>query len=299
MGDVDAKVAGLHLYPVKGLGGSAIADAEVEWCGLAGDRRWMVVDPTGRFITQRECAAMARIRVEQVPGGLVLCRAGLCHAGPCHAGPCHAGADRFEVAVPGRGAEEIAATVWRSTVPAMLASPAAGRWLSDALGTPCRLVHLADPGARTLDPAYSRDADRVSFADGFPVLLASVASLDDVNSRLDAPVPMTRFRPNLVITGAPAWAEDHWRRIRIGEAEFRLPKACSRCIVTSIDQRTGERPVPREPLHALAAFRRTRHGVMFGQNLIPDRLGRIAPGDRVTVLEAGPSNVVATGRGLA
>lgn len=284
MGIVEPTVALLHIYPVKGLGGDAVPDAEVEQCGLAGDRRWMVVDPTGRFITQRECAAMVRIRAEPMRGGLVL---------------WHGGTDRFEVPVPGRGAEEIAVIVWRSTVPAVLASPAADRWLSDALGTPCRLVHLADPRARAVDPAYSHGSDRVSFADSFPVLLASAASLDDVNGRLDAPVPMTRFRPNLVITGAPAWAEDHWRRIRIGGAEFRLPKPCSRCVVTSIDQQTGERPVPREPLRTLATFRRTQRGVMFGQNLIPDRLGRIALGDRVTVLEAGPSNVVVAGHEFA
>jgi uncharacterized protein YcbX len=132
----------------------------------------------------------------------------------------------------------------------------------------------------------------VSFADGFPVLLAAQGSLDDLNTRLKQPIPMRRFRPNLVIDGPEPWAEDHWRRIRIGGVVFRLPKPCSRCAVTTVDQESGERLDHREPLRTLALFRRTHDGVMFGQNMIPETFGRVAVGDAVAVLESGPSNVV-------
>jgi uncharacterized protein YcbX len=200
--------------------------------------------------------------------------------------------DAIEIPIPFADAPQVTVSVWRSTLQASNAGGMAGAWLSNALDTPCRLGFLADPGARPVDPAYGTSVDRVSFADGFPVLLAAQGSLDDLNTRLERPIAMRRFRPNLVIDGPEPWAEDHWRRIRIGGVVFRLPKPCSRCTVTTVDQESGERPDPREPLRTLALFRRTRDGVMFGQNMIPETFGRVAVGDAVTVLESGPSNVV-------
>ncbi len=274
---MDAVVTSLHLHPVKGLRGFPVSAVAVEPCGFSGDRRWMVVDHGGRFISQRELPAMARVVVEPRAGGLFL-----------H----YAGVDGIAVAVPRADAAQIEVTVWRSTLPAADAGDAAADWLSAVLDTACRLVYLADPNARAVDPTYGAENDRVSFADGFPVLLAAEGSLDDLNRRLRHPVPMRRFRPNLVIGGPAAWAEDNWRRIRIGEVVFRLPKPCSRCVVTTVDQETGERPDPREPLRTLASFRRAEGGVMFGQNMIPETVGRIAVGDAVQVLEAGASNVI-------
>ncbi len=269
-------VSALHVYPVKGLQGHGLASAAVERCGLAGDRRWMVVDPAGRFITQRQCPDMAKVVAEYVAGDLAL------HSPGC---------GRLVVPRPGMRAPTVAVTVWRSTVAAQLADAASAAWLSQALGVACRLAYLADPAARPVDPVYGAASDRVSFADGFPVLLTAMNSLHDLNGRLDAPVPMRRFRPNIVVGGAPAWAEDCWRRIRIGAVVFHLPKPCGRCLVITVDQETGQRPDREEPLRALARFRRTGDGVMFGQNMIPESLGQIAVGDSVTVLEAGPSNV--------
>jgi uncharacterized protein len=259
------------------LQGLDIADVEVQRCGVAGDRRWMVVDEGGQFITQRECPTMARIAAMQQTAGLMLQTAGQ---------------ESIGIPRPTDHAEQIQVTVWRSTLWASHAGSLPARWISEALGIPCRLVYLADPGARPVDPDYGQPQDRVSFADGFPVLLTATASLNDLNRRVAPPVPMRRFRPNLVVTGSEPWAEDTWRRIRIGEVIFEQAKSCSRCSVTSVDQATGERPFPREPLRTLATFRRTQAGSMFGQNMIPRTLGRIAVGDPVTVLETGPSNVI-------
>lgn len=263
-----ARLAALSVYPVKGLRGGGVERARVEAVGLAGDRRWLVIDPAGRFRSQRELAVMAQVVAVPTPTGLVLSRDG---------GPS------LEVAYPDERGETIPVGVWRSTVPARLADAAAAAWLTDALGVACRLTWMADPTVRPVDPAQGQAADRVSFADAFPLLLASTSSLDDLNRRLAQPIPIGRFRPNLVVSGAAAWAEDGWRRIRIGAATFRVAGPCGRCVVPSIDQESGERPDPKEPLRTLATFRRQGGEVVFGVNLIPDVLGEIALGDGVVV----------------
>lgn len=270
-------VSALRIHPVKALRGAAREAVSVEAWGVAQDRRWMVVQPDGRFLTQRELPLMARITATATEAGLVLSAEGL--------GLC---AVPFPEAAT---AEERLVTVWRDTLPALDAGPEAAHWLSEALGRPCGLVYLADTRARPVDPAYGTPEDRTAFSDGFPVLLATTASLDALNDALPAPIPMERFRPNLVVAGATPWAEDRWRRIRIGTVTFRVVKPCSRCIVTTVDQESGERPDKSEPLKTLGRLRRAAGGVMFGQNLIPDGPGRIAVGDRVEILEAGESNV--------
>ena len=162
--------------------------------------------------------------------------------------------------------------VWQDRVAARDAGDAAAAWLTDALGTPCRLVHLADPAARPLPAGHAAaPGEAVSFADGFPLLLANTASLDAVNARLAAPVPMLRFRPNLVVSGAAPWAEDSWRRIRIGDVVLRVAKPCERCIMTTIDPQTATRPHGNDPLRTMARFRRDTSGrILFGQNLVPE-----------------------------
>ncbi len=272
-----ASVAELLIYPVKSLGGDAHRTAGVEPTGLAGDRRWMVVDAAGRFMTQREQPGMALVQARVAGEALVLSAPGM--------------ADLLVPVTP--GGTDRAVTVWRDTVQARDAGDTAACWLTAAIGAPCRLVHLADPAARPLRPDFARDArEVVSFADGFPLLLASLASLADLNGRMARPVPMSRFRPNVVVAGAPAWAEDGWRRVRIGTAVFRVAKPCDRCVMTTIDQRTGLRPDGHEPLRTLATFRRDRQGrIMFGQNLVPEQCGVITAGDAVEVIEAGAPNV--------
>ena len=268
-------VAEIHVFPVKGLAGTSPDIAEVEPWGLQSDRRWMVVDSAGRFLTQRVLPRMALIRARADACGIAL----------------HIGASAIRLSHPGAGAPPRQATVWRATLPAADAGDAAADWLSSVLGQPCRLVYMRDTTIRPINPAYAPSGETVSFADGYPVLLTSLASLADLNARLAHPVPVSRFRANIVVGDAPPWAEDCWRLIRIGGAVFRVAKPCDRCTVTTIDQQTGLRPDRTEPLRTLGRFRHDERGIMFGQNLIPSTLGRIAVGDAVEVLEAGAPNV--------
>jgi uncharacterized protein YcbX len=269
-------VEDIRIYPVKALRGHALAASHVAIWGLDHDRRWMVVKPDGRFLTQRELPAMACISAHTTGDELTLSADG--------------GAG-LRVEVPGPRHERRQVQVWGDAVPALDAGPAAADWLSARLGLPCGLVYLDDPRARPVDPAYGTPDDRALFSDGFPVLLTNTASLAALNAALPKPIEMTRFRPNIVLTGATAWAEDHWRRIRIGGVVFRVAKPCARCAVTTVDQVTGERPDKSEPLRTLGRIRRTASGVMFGQNLIPDNPGRIVVGDAIDILETGESNV--------
>jgi uncharacterized protein YcbX len=267
------RLASIHTYPIKSCHRVDHGDAVVEPWGLAGDRRWLVIDPDGTFVTQRAAPALALVRPGYTGGGLVLRTAG---------------SPDLDVPAPAGGAV-VPVTVWRSTVDATPAGAAADDWLSAVLDRKVRLVHLDDPTRRSPNPKYAQAHDRVSFADGYPLLLANAASLDAVNDWLaeagDGPVPMTRFRPNVVVTGAPAWAEDDWlgRRVRIGGVPLRAVKACSRCVVTTIDQETAERG--RQPLRILGRRRRFPDGLLFGVNLIPDDGGVIAVGDPVEVLD--------------
>ncbi len=263
-------LSAIHIFPVKGLRGVSVSTARVEPWGLAGDRRWMLVDDKGRFISQREESRLALVAAVPDGDGIVLSAAG-----------------RPDLAVaPPSTPSRIAASVWRDTVQAAPAGAEADAWLKAALGFPCRLVFMAEPhAARPVDAAYGAAEDRVSFADGYPLLIANAASLRDVAARAAMPaLSMDRFRPNIVVEGAAAWAEDGWREIRIGSAVFAAVKPCSRCVVTTIDQATGYRDAHDEPLRTLLSFRRDKRGQpIFGQNLIPRGGDEIRVGDSVTV----------------
>ena len=261
------RLAEIRIYPVKSLHGDAHASAVVEPRGLEGDRRWLVVDGANRFLTQRELSHMATIAARNEPGGLAL-----------------SAPDRkpLFVPIPPPDAASHRVTIWRDTVEAGTAGPEAESWITGALGVPCSLVYQANPASRPVNPAFAAPGDVVSFADGYPLLVTTTASLSDLNARLPTPVPMPRFRPNLVIDGALPWAEDQWHRIRIGAALFRVPKPCDRCTIPSIDQETGLRPDPEEPLRTLKTFRRDASGrVLFGTNLVPEALGIVRVGDEV------------------
>ncbi len=265
-----ARVEALHLYPVKGMRGRALECAEVARHGLAGDRRWMVVDPDGGFLTQRQVPAMAQLDAEPVTGGLVLRHDG----------------DACAVERPGSHAGRLRAVIWRDAVPVAAGDEASAAWLSARLGRPCRLVYMDDERARPVDPAFGEAGDHVGFADAYPLLAASDSSLGALNAELREPVPMDRFRPNVTISGLPAWSEDRWRRVRIGAMTFRAPKPCTRCVVITRDQRSGLSPDPGEPLRTLGRLNRHPGGIVFGANLIPEAPGRLAVGDPVEVLEA-------------
>ena len=261
------RLAEIRMFPVKSLRGGMHEAAEVEGIGLRGDRRWMVVDAHGAAMTQREVHRMALVQAVTGADGVVLTADGM---------------PPLTVGVPGAGAPARNVVLWRQAIAAVGADEAADSWLSQALGVACTLVYLADPAARPVDPDYAAPGNAVSFADGFPVLLTARESLADLNARMAHPVEMLRFRPNLVIEGAAAWAEDRWRRVRIGGAVFRVVKPCERCVIPSIDPETAERPDPDEPLRTLKTFRRDARGrVLFGQNLVPEVCGVVRVGDRV------------------
>jgi len=273
-------VAALHRYPVKSLQGQSVPSAMVEPHGLAGDRRWMVIDGAGRFVTRRERPHMARIEALPTPEGIVL---------------RHAGRE-LPVPFPDERAPHAEVTIWRDRVPARLATAEASALLSGALGVDVRLAYLADPALRPVDPAHAVPGDRVSFADGYPMLLTGEGSLGALNVHLAVPVTMRRFRPNIVIGGAAPWAEDEWRRVRIGTVVFRVVKPCSRCVIVTQDPDSGETAGDNEPLATLRRIgRMAKGGIMFGQNLIPDGSGIVRVGDRVEPVETGPSNLIRAG----
>ncbi|WP_422734152.1 MOSC domain-containing protein [Micromonospora sp. WMMD558] len=269
------QLSAIHTYPVKGCHRLDHDGAQVRPWGLAGDRRWMVVDAAGVGVTQREVAGLVAVRAEARDGGLTL--------------RAHGHRD-LDVPEPSDG-EPVAVRTFRSRklpVPALPAGPAADAWFSALLDRPVRLVWLARPTRHI--PAEDREhdtGDQVSFADAYPLLLANAASLDALNGWLadagEPPVPMTRFRPNLVVEGVTAWAEDEWvgRPLRIGGVRFRAAGPCDRCVVTTTDQETGVRG--KEPLRTLGRYRNVRQKLLFGLNLVPVTTGRVAVGDEVVV----------------
>ena len=261
-------LSGIHIYPVKSLGGITLREAQCTGRGAQFDRRFLVVDPKGKFFTQREYPKMATVWVDIEDDNLTLAAPDL---------------DAVIVPLQPAPAPTYQVSVWSSMVQAHEVSADANRFLSDYLGTDCKLVYMPDSTQRKVNPQFAGNGEIVSFADGYPFLLISDASLDDLNSRMATPLPMNRFRPNLVVTGCTPYAEDGWKEIRIGESTFRLVKPCTRCQVTTTDQATGEVVGP-EPLHTLAKYRNSAEGVMFGQNLLPLKLGRIALGDVVEVV---------------
>jgi len=261
------KVSEIRLYPVKGLRGFSVSEAVVEPWGLEGDRRWMIVDGQGRFLTQREVPAMATIDAFLSDGGLRFAAAG--HG-------------EIEVATPD-GAPSLEVTIWKDRLLATPADIRSSIWLSGVLGLPCQLVHMTDPAkARQVDLDYAQPGDHVSFADGYPVLITAAASLEALNGKLAEPVPMNRFRPNIVVSGAGAWEENTWGDVRVGAVEFRGVKPCARCVVTTVDQASGEKSEDGEPLRTLAKINRSKTGrIIFGENLVTAGVGVIAVGDTV------------------
>ncbi|MCU1630964.1 MAG: hypothetical protein JWP64_5913 [Pseudonocardia sp.] len=267
-------LAAVARYPVKSCRGHSVGSAVVEPWGLAGDRRWLVADPDGLAVTARTTPRMLLIEPVPLADGLLLRAPGLLD---------------LRVRTP-HGNPLADVQVWADRVKATLADEDAHGWLTTAVGAPVRLAYLDDPRRRPVAPEYADAEDRVSFADGFPMLLTSNASLVALNDLTAAgpnaaggPLVMTRFRPNLVVGGAAPWAEDGWTALRIGEARFRVVKACSRCVMTTVDPETATKG--REPLATMVRHRRFGSKTWFGVNLIPDSAGvTVRVGDPVEVL---------------
>lgn len=270
-------LSALHFYPVKGLRGCRVDTAEVDELGLVGDRRFMVVDETGRFLSQRTLPRMALVQTQLTTDDLIMRTP-----------------DGGELRVPRRAqsdTEPRAVSIWKSD--GLLAEDCgedAAAWLGGVLGRACRLVRIGERFLRPILKPAAGPGDRVHFADAVPFLVISEASLAGLNDRLVAqgeePVPMDRFRPNLVIAGAPAHAEDQWPRFRIGAIAFRAAGPCGRCMVPTIDQETGTRGV--EPMRTLGTYRRDPRdatNIIYGQNLIHEtKHGTLRVGDPVTLV---------------
>lgn len=273
-------VTEIRRFPVKSCRGELLDEGVVEPWGLRGDRRWMLVDDLGEAVTIRERKGLLLVHPElRDDGGLVV------------RDTSGSGLPDLSVDLP-TGAETTPVSLFRGTpFLAALAAPEAHEWFSKAVGDPVRLVHADDPSRRPANPAYAGPGVPMAFADGYPLHLTTEESLADLNAQIAAgpmaaqgPLPMVRFRPNIVVAGADPWADDGWARIKVGAAVFRAVKGCPRCAIPTTDPETAERS--KEPTATLARTRRWDGAVWFGTNLVCDTPGvTIRVGDEVEVLE--------------
>lgn len=261
-------VHSLYIYPVKSLAGIQVTAFETDDFGPKADRRWMIVDEERRFVTQRALPELARVATSLVEGSV-------------------------SIAIPGEGDfvlqatdQELRVQVWRDWVKARVSASDASEALSRFCGKTLRFVYMPDASFRRVDAGRVSEYRRVGFADGFPFLITSLASLHELNERLEAPVDMRRFRPNIVIEGAAPWQEDHWRQLKLGQHNFDIVKPSSRCVLTTVHPDTGVKDPGLQPLRTLATYRRFPEGVIFGQNAIHESCGIVQVGDSVTVIES-------------
>ncbi len=271
-----ATLAAIRTFPIKSCAPQQHTDIEVQLRGLAHDRRWLVTDPDGRFITGRQHGQMVRIAATPSEHGLVLEAPGM---------------PRLEVSRPAADTTVQTVQIWKDNPPAAVAG--GGEWLSQYLGMPAQLCYQREQDIRPVPPEKGGDeGDHVSFADAYPVLLIGTASLDDLNQRLPSPVTMGQFRTNLVAQTDRPYVEEDWRRVRIGDCEFDVASRCSRCVFTTVDPVSGQRDPSGEPFKTLRSYRfdKEKRGVMFGVNLIPRGTGTLRLASEVQVLatSAGP-----------
>ena len=263
-------VTAIHLYPVKSTAPVSVDQASMDRQGIAGDRRWLVADPDGNCITARDAPALLKVQGRFESHSLTLSSPG-----------------ETDLDLPLQPSEgsRLHVDVWGDKVDALTPSPEADRWISAVIGREARLVFMDERCTRQTDVESGGNVGVVSFADCYPVLLASEESLAGLNSRMDRPIPMARFRPNIVVQGASAYAEDGWRQLKIGAVTFTGVQQCVRCVLTTVDPSTGERDPAQEPLRTLSTYRRAPEGgVNFGQLLSPQNTGQIRVGDLVKVI---------------
>ncbi len=264
------RLSGLHLFPLKSAASFSVDRVDVDEIGLVGDRRWMLVDREGAPLTQRDIPRLARVHaVPREDGGLDLVALGMPAIG---------------VSPPSREAPRVRTRLWGHDVDGRAAEDGAAEWLGTFLEVRCRLLFVPPELARPVARPWGRPGERTAFTDGFPLLLIGTGSLEALNQRLADPVPMDRFRPNLVVSGALPFDEDEWDRVRIGRLLLRVVKPCPRCVVTTVNQATGERDPAGEPLKTLARFRTRAGKVWFGMNLVHEAPGELRLGDDVEVL---------------
>ncbi len=262
------KVHSLYIYPVKSLAGIQVSSFEMDDFGPEGDRRWMIVDKDRNFVTQRTLPGLAKITTSVSDLGV-------------------------SILIPGEGSfalkatdDELRVLVWRDWVKAQEGESAASEALSRFCGEDLRFVYMPDSSFRRVDAGRVTEYRRVGFADGFPFLIVNLASLGELNGRLEEPVDMRRFRPNIVVEGLVAWQEDRWSELVVGEQRFSIVKPSSRCVLTAVDPDTGVKDPGLQPLRMLSGYRKTADGVIFGQNAIHESPGVIRVDDSVTVIES-------------
>lgn len=258
-------ISEIWIYPVKSLGGIRCREALALEKGFEYDRRWMLLDAQHRFITQREHPQMALFSVE-LSGKVLTIR----HRKT-------GSAIHFETSLV--STRKLDAQIWEDKVEAYEVDAEISQWFSKQLGVACRLVKFPEEKPRPVDRQFVSGQKHVSLADGFPYLIIGEASLNELNRRLQKPVTMHRFRPNLVFTGGEPFAEDTWKAFKIGSVHFAAVKPCARCVLTTIDPDTGEKG--KEPLQTLSQFRKQKNKIRFGMNLIAHTQGVIREGDRI------------------
>jgi uncharacterized protein YcbX len=263
-------LSAITLYPVKSLAGISVTRWPVTKTGLQYDRKWMLVDNAGQFLSQRKLPRMALIKTALTDSHLILSASGM---------------EDLPLPLTPADGETIISTIWNDQCEASSVSLEADQWLSSFLNQNCRLVYQPEEMIRQVDPDYGRHTDNVAFSDGFPFLIISENSLVSLNREMQLNLPMTRFRPNLVISGCPGYAEDNWREISIGNIDFRLPKPCSRCAIPTIDPETAL--AGKEPLSTLNRIRKWQNNVYFGQNALHNQCGTLTVGDAVQVKVTG------------
>ncbi|MCR8915589.1 MOSC domain-containing protein [Marinobacter panjinensis] len=258
------QVHSLYVYPVKSLAGIQVSSFRMDDFGPARDRRWMIVDADRQFVTQRSNPELARIGTRLEEG-------------------------RVMVDIPGEGefslvagSEECRVRVWRDWTKAVYGGNEASDALSRYCGETFRFVFMPDETFRRVDASRVTEYRRVSFADGFPLLIINLASLEELNSRLQTAVEMRRFRPNIVVEGAAPWEEDEWKALSVNNIVFSLVKPCSRCVMTTVDPDRGVKAPDLQPLRELGTYRRTADGVIFGMNAVHESAGEIRVGSPVT-----------------
>jgi uncharacterized protein YcbX len=263
-------ISELHIYPIKSLRGISVKSTKATDRGFEYDRRWMLVDHFGGFMTQREYPQMALINVEIDDKGLNVYHRNRKNLRK-HFIPLNISKSNV-ITVP----------IWDDTCSALLVGSDSDKWFSEALDVECKLVYQPFESRRTVDQKYAKENALVSFADGYPFLIISQASLDDLNSKLDEPLPMNRFRPNIVFTGGDPYQEDNMKTFKVENIIFYGVKPCARCAIITTNQETAERL--HEPLKTLATFRKFENKVLFGMNLLHEGNGEVNVGDKIEIL---------------
>jgi uncharacterized protein YcbX len=259
----------INIYPVKSLSGFSVNEANVDKRGLKFDRRWMLINELNDFMTQRDYPQMTLLKAVVENNYLILAVK-------------KNNSDQFVIPVDSYSNQTINVPIWDDRCDANLVGKEADDWLSDHLNVKCRLVFMTDEVMRFVDKQYAHQNEVVSFADGYPFLLIGQSSLDELNRRMETPLPMNRFRTNFVFTGGLPFEEDTWNEFKIGKLIFRAVKPCARCVITTTNQDTAERL--HEPLKTLASFRKQDGKVLFGQNLLCESTGVIHKGDEIILL---------------